>query len=259
MKITVKSLSYSTVSQYIQCPEKVFLEKIDCLPKIGNSVNLVYGVSLHTVCEAYSRGLMLNHRFSAEILKRVFVQKWNDFNEDQIIYGKNTKDELFALAYKMIDLLIEAEPPYQILSIERPVHIPIQDDFVIIGKADLVFRDKDGMLCVTDVKTSAKAYSDEDLLNTSYQAFTYSQIFNEPVKLKVFLFVKTKIPRFEVIDLDISKVDYAEWRNRFLQVKRAIEAGIRFKIRGWTCSTCPLAYHCLADTKQESSQLKLAA
>ncbi len=258
--IIVKSLSFSTVKQFCEfCPEAIFKEKIDRLPREGISANALLGSCFHTVSEAWFRGLMLNHVFTPEILMRVFTARWNKAPQDEIVYSKKDKDALFQQAEQLIALLIEAERPHQILAIEKPVYYRLSEDLIVLGKPDLVYRDKDGKLVILDVKTSGKSYSDDDLYDVACQTYTYSLAYSEPVKMQLMLFLKLKQTRLQVIDLPVGMIDFEEWRNRFLQVKRALESEIRYKVRGWHCKGCGYYRLCKQASKTEPVISRIAA
>ena len=154
------------------------------------------------------------------------------------------KEDIFKQAEELIGLLLEMDPPHEILSIERPVSYMIDEDFTVHGRPDVIFRDVEGRLTIADVKTSARSYSSDDIYNAVNQTFTYSLAFSEPVKLKLLLFIKTKTPRLEEIELNTADIDFEEWKNRFVQTKRALEHQICYKVRGWQCKTCSFSYAC---------------
>ncbi|MBF0433558.1 MAG: PD-(D/E)XK nuclease family protein [Fibrobacteria bacterium] len=244
--INVSSLSYSTVKQFTEgCTEQVFLDKVDRCPKIGTSAAALMGSAFHSVSESYYRALLLGHQLDAEVLFRVFEARWNLANQDEIIYGaKHTQESIFEQAKQLIELLLEAEQPKEILAIEKPVQFQLTDDLKIIGKADLIYRDKDGRLTISDVKTSASAYSDTDLYNVAEQTYTYSLFFSEPVKQKLQLFIKTKTPRYEEIELNSDDINFSDWKEKFIQTKHGLENGIRYKVHSWQCKTCGFSYIC---------------
>jgi CRISPR/Cas system-associated exonuclease Cas4 (RecB family) len=244
MGIVVKSLSYSTVNSYISCPEKCMLEKIDHVPKKGVSANLVNGTCLHAAAEAYYRGLYLNRPFDINILFRVFSIMWEQTPENQIIYSAKEKTEIFDQAHTLLELLIKHERPHQILAIERPLTYQLSNDLKIVGRPDLIFRDKDGWLTIVDLKSSSKSYGIDERYNATSQIFGYALALQEPVKLRVRLFLKLKEPRIEDVILNPDDIDYTEWKDRFIGVKRAIENNIRFKSRSWQCKSCSFAYLC---------------
>ncbi|MBF0431954.1 MAG: PD-(D/E)XK nuclease family protein [Fibrobacteria bacterium] len=245
-KITVNSLSYSTVKQFTEgCTHQAFLDKVDRCPKIGTSAAALMGSGFHSVSESYYRALLLGHKLDADVLFRVFEARWNLANQDEIIFGaKHTQESIFNQAKQLIELLLEAEKPKEILAIEKPVQYQLTDDLKVIGKADLIFRDSQGRLVVSDVKTSATAYSDSDLYNTTEQVYTYGLFFSEPVRLKVQLFIKTKTPRYEEIELNADDVNFSDWKDKFIQTKRGLEHNVRYKVNSWKCKTCGFSYIC---------------
>lgn len=244
MAIIVKSLSFSTVNSYINCPEQCMLDKIDHVQKKGVSANLVFGTSLHAAAEAYYRGLYLNRQFDINVLFKVFKLVWEQTPEDQLIYAAKEKVEMFEQGHRLLELLIEQEKPHQILAIERPLSYQLSNDLKVIGRPDLIYRDKDGWLTIVDLKSAARAYGLDERFHATSQIFGYALALPEPVKLRVKLFLKLKEPRIEDIILNPDDIDFNEWKGRFIGVKRAIENNIRYKNRSWMCKSCSYAYLC---------------
>jgi len=244
-KITVNSLSPSTVKQFTEgCPEQVFLDKIDKVPRKGISAAALMGSGFHSVAESYYRALMLGHKLDVATLYRVFEARWNLVNQSEIIFGKQDLEALLAKVKELIALLVEAEPPKEILAVELGLTYSLTNDLDVLGTPDLVYRDSGGVLTIADIKTSAKAYGPDEIYAATQQTYAYAMSYDEPVKLKLFLFIKTKVPRFEVIELDARLVDHEEWENRFLMTKKGLETGIRYRVRSWACKTCSFNYIC---------------
>jgi CRISPR/Cas system-associated exonuclease Cas4 (RecB family) len=256
MAIIIQSLSHSTVQGYIDCPEKVFLDKVDHTPKRGYSSNMALGSGFHSAAEVYYRAVMLKHRIDAEVLFRIFESRWSRFPADEIIYGEKDREEIFVKAKQLIDLLVNAPLPHQVLAVERSLSLSLTSNLKIIGRPDLIIRDSDGWLTICDIKTSAKAYSDEDLFRCANQMLGYGLALDEPVKFKVMLFLKKKVPELINVPIAPDLVGFEEWRNRALMVKLAIEKGIRYRNRSYRCDTCEYGYLCNGACEEE---MRLAA
>lgn len=244
MSIVVKSLSFSTVDTYISCPEKCMLDKIDHVPKKGVAANLLMGTCIHAAAEAWYRGLFLNHVFDFETIFKVFKIRWSQTPEEEIIYTGKERDEIFEKARFLLEMLINSEQPHQILAVERALSYQLTNNLVVVGKADLIYRDKDGWLTITDLKTSARAYGFDEIFRATCQVYTYALALPEPVKLRVKLFLKTKEARIDEIILNPEDVDFTDWKSRFIEVKRAIESNIRYKNRSFQCKTCSYSHAC---------------
>ncbi|MBF0430526.1 MAG: PD-(D/E)XK nuclease family protein [Fibrobacteria bacterium] len=259
-KIIVKSLSFSTVKQYTEmCPEAVFYDKVEHLPREdGVSANLLFGSAIHTVSEAWYRGLFLNHEFDFDVLFRVFTSCWNQTPEKDVQYGAKSKEAMFSMAEVMIKLLMQDERLYQLLGVETPIIYKLTDSLTIVGKADLVYRDKEGILNIVDIKTAAKKYGPSEIHAVTSQTSVYGWPYNEPVKLGVKLFVKTKAPSLINIELT-DPIDEDEVKNKFIQTQKGIQLGIRYKVRSWWCNGCQFAYHCNRNVNQQPNERRLAA
>jgi CRISPR/Cas system-associated exonuclease Cas4 (RecB family) len=257
MSLQVISLSYSTVKDFISCPEKVFLSKIDKKTPKGLSANALMGSCIHAAAEAWYRSLLLGHTITAAALYRVFKIRWEQAEQGEIIYTAKDRDEIFTKAFDLLDLLVQSEQPYQILSIERNVSFQVTDGpngLKIVGKPDLICRDRNGNLTIIDLKTSARSYNDDDVRAATLQCYTYLMAQKEPAKIVLKLFLKTKEPRIIDIALNPDDVSYSEWRDQFIQVKRALEEKIRYKVRSFKCSTCQFAVYCNAPEQAAEDQ-----
>jgi hypothetical protein len=175
------------------------------------------------------------------------------------MYAAKDRDEIFIKAYDLLDLLVESEQPHEILGVERNMSLQLTNELAIVGKPDLIYRDRDGNLTILDLKTSARSYSEDDLRAVTLQCFSYCVMMKEPAKLVLKLLLKTKEPRVVDIPLNPDGISHEEWRDQFVMVKRAIEAGIRYRVRSFKCATCQYSYACNACEQEDNTGYQKAA
>lgn len=262
MKITVNSLSHSTVNQYVQCPEQVWNDKILKQSKKGRSVNLVNGVALHAATETLFYSKFYKYDISPEILFKVFESTFNSLNGPDVIYGKQSVEEIFNNSKKLINFLYSTDLKENVIAVEKTMLIKSLSGLDIITKPDLVTQNPDtGDFTIWDVKSAAKNYTTDDLKRVCEQTMLYSLALAMPIKMKILLLLKKKQPEIQIIelnpyDLGISIDDILK---KFTMVKKALETGIHFKNRSWACKTCSFSYLCNSAECTATDEMKEAA
>ena len=260
MPIQVKSLSYSTVSQFINCPERVWLEKIEHVPKRGGvSVKMLFGISLHSAVASFYRGILNHVALNLDTLFRTFRIKFDSIscpdNPD------NPKAELLQQAHDLLSMFIELEPPNSIIAIERPYRFMLTAKLEAVCCPDIIVRDADNVLTIIDIKTSGKKYAEDQLRKVGEQVLLYGLRFAEPIKARTLLFIRKKKPVIEDIALE-PDIEPSEIISKFSMVQKALECGIHFRNKSWMCNGCPYHYVCfqpVAEVEQVEEERRQAA
>jgi CRISPR/Cas system-associated exonuclease Cas4 (RecB family) len=261
MAIIVKSLSSSTVSQYINCSERVYYEKIEHLPKKGgmNSKQL-FGIAIHSAVASYFRGLLNNVKFDLNHLVKFFRIRYESWPAKELVDNEHSVDDLCGEAKALLEMFLASKPPQTIIGIERPIKYALTSTLECVGQVDLIVRDADNVLNVIEVKTSSKTPAEDQIQKYTEQCLTYSMNFREPVKAQAWLFLRRKKnPEFQMLDLDIDSIDYDEVIQKFTGVAKAISTRIYFRNRSWMCGSCPYNYLCYSEPKAVAQEYKEAA
>ena len=242
--IAVRSLSWSTVTAFILCPDKVWLDKIMHRPKHGVASQLVMGTAVHAAAAAWFLSLKANRPIDINVCENIICNRV--YAETDIIYPAGEDQEsLIVTARGLIATLIDNGPPIgTIVGVEVPIRFKLTHDLWIVGQADLLTRNANGRLVVTDLKTSARLYADDDCRKVAEQTKLYSCGFDEPVDTQAMVLIKTKTPKMQTFDLRVFDVDLYELRDKILGVRDCLEAGIHWKQRSWACATCQFADEC---------------
>jgi predicted RecB family nuclease len=259
--VTVKSLSNSTVSQWIGCSERVYYEKVEHLPKKGgmNSKQL-FGQALHSAIAAYFRGLLNNVKFDLDRLVHVFRIRYETWPAQDVVDNDQSIDVLCNEAKTLLEMFLASKPPTNILAIEKPIKYSMTSTLECVGQPDLLVRDVDNVLNVIEIKTTSKTPAQDQIQNYAQQCLTYAMSFKEPVKAKVWLFLRRKKnPEFQVLDLDIDSIEYDEVIQKFTGVAKAISASIHFRNRSWQCANCPYNWMCYSEPKEVEQSYQEAA
>jgi CRISPR/Cas system-associated exonuclease Cas4 (RecB family) len=260
--ITVKSLSYSTVSQYVNCSQRVYYEKIEHLPKKnGMSSKALFGISLHAAVAAFFRGILNHVILDLEQLVRVFRIRNESWPPKDVVDREETIDGLCQEAKTLLEMFLASKPPTNIIGIEKPIQYALTSTLGCVGQVDLLIRDADGVLTVIDVKSTSKTPAEDQIDKYKEQCLTYAMAFHEPVKAKAWLFLRRKKnPEYTEINLDLDNIEYSDIIGKFTNVAKAIATGIHFRNRGWMCSSCPYSYMCKVEpAKVEQQEYREAA
>jgi hypothetical protein len=110
--IVVKSLSSSTVSQYVNCPQREYYEKVEHLPKKGgmNSKQL-FGVAIHSTVAAYFRGLLNNVKFDLDRLVHCFRIRYESWPANDLVDNEQLIIDLCTEARLLLDMFLSSKPP----------------------------------------------------------------------------------------------------------------------------------------------------
>ena len=258
MAIRVRSLSHSTVSQYINCPERVYYEKVEHLPKKqGMTSKQLFGIAIHSAVAAFFRGLLNHVNLDLEQLVHIFKIRYEAWTPSDLVDNEQPVDALCAEAKTLLEMFLASKLPMNPVGIERPIKYALTSTLDCVGQVDLLVRDPDNVLNVIEVKTSSKTPAEDQYAE---QCLTYANFFREPVIAKVFLFLRRKkTPTFQILDLDINKVEIDDVIQKFTNVAKAISTGIHYRNRSWQCGSCPYNYLCFREPAAVAQEYQEAA
>ena len=258
MAIQVKSLSYSTVSQYINCSERVWMEKIEHVPKRGGmSIKALFGVAIHSAVAAFYRGILNRTPLSLDTLIRTFRIRFESMSVQED--PENPVPVLLEQAKQLLEQFVLLEPPHTIISIERPYRFQLTPVLEVVCTPDLVIRDKDSVLTIIDWKSSGKKWAPDQIRKVTEQTAIYGMNFHEPIKSRTLLFLRKKKPEIMEIFLDPDSIEPSEIVQKFASVQKALETRIHYRNRGWWCAGCPYNYVCHESSSIEQEEERMAA
>ncbi len=259
--IKVKSLSYSTVNQYVNCSQRVYWEKIEHLPKRQRMTSKQkFGIAIHSAVAAFLRSMVNRVCLDLEQLVRVFKIRYESLAPNNVVDNEQKTTSLCCEARVLLKLFLAAKLPANIISIEHPFKYALTSTLDCVGQMDLLARDDSGVLNVIDFKSTSKMPAGDQIHKYEEQCLVYGMGLKEPVKPKIWLFLRRKKkPTFEVLDLDIDNIEYDEVIQKFTNVAKAISAGIHFRNRSWQCGSCPYNYLCYREPKEVERSYKEAA
>jgi putative RecB family exonuclease len=249
-------LSASSILSYCDCGLAYKFGRIDRLPMEFKPVAMEFGACIHRVLEQYYSAKMIGERLLLKDIHEIYDSTWKGIAEDNddikytddsdfkimLMYGK---DLLTAWYNKLPDdnftiLAIEEAFSFTLLGIPIP----------IIGAMDLIEEDDAGTIIITDFKTSARAYSKDEVNQnqqlTMYQIAAKSNGYaDREILLRFDTLVKTKTPKFEQYWTTRSEIDEKRLIKKAAQVWDGITKGVFVaNDTSWKCKGCSYKSAC---------------
>jgi len=243
-------LSASAIGTYVECSLAYKFGKIDKLPMEFKPDNMEFGTAIHRVLEQYYREKMIGTKILLKDIHAIFETTWKSIAEgrDDIQYSHGKDYKTFLMLGK--DLLTTwynklPDDNFNILGIEDAFSFQIDGiDIPIIGAMDLVEEDDSGTVIITDFKTSARAYSldevDQNQQLTVYQIAAKKNGFGDrEILLRFDTLIKTKTPKFEQYWTTRSDLD----ERRLIKKTQQVWDGIIKSVfipndTSWKCRGC---------------------
>ena len=114
--------------------------------------------------------------------------------------------------------------------------------------ADLITRQEDETLKVTEIKTSGRAYSESEVATSLQPTFYANSLYEtngEEPDVEFTVLVKTKVPKVQNIQAIRTRSDYQRLGDLIGVVEKAVEAEIFYPVESpLNCSGCPFYRPC---------------
>ncbi|GDY13335.1 hypothetical protein LBMAG53_22130 [Planctomycetota bacterium] len=237
----IDHLSHSQVQGFVMCPRKWHYEKVEQRPKERTPATLAFGCAVHDALAAVNEAAIACESIDASA---AFDRTWKATvaqSQAPIHYGKDEADLLLAKGKALVATYV---PPSGIIGVEQPFTVELDPALPpITGRIDLIRLNSVGDLILTDLKTSAsKLLSDTAAVEAQLSLYNlaYPSSGHEVIVLG-----KTKTPT--ITFQAIVPWPVAELRQHYRDVHLAMVSGIKYRVRGWQCPSCPYADHCQAD------------
>jgi len=249
-------LSASSIGDYIECGCLYKFGRIDRLPMEFKSDAMEFGSAIHRVLESYYQAKMTGDKLSIKDIHQCFETCWKEAAEGRsdIKYAKGKDFETILMLG--IDLLTAwfmklSDDNFNVLGIEHAFSFNIPGiEVPIIGAMDLIEEDEAETLIITDFKTSARAYSVDEVdknfqLLIYYMAARANGYADREIILKFDTLIKTKKPRFEQYFTVRSEIDEIRAIKKIQAVWNGIKSGVFVpNDTSWRCSGCAYKTAC---------------
>jgi CRISPR/Cas system-associated exonuclease Cas4 (RecB family) len=240
--LAIDHLSHSQVQTFTACPRKWHYEKVERVPPERVGAARLFGSAIHDTLAQVNEAALHGERIDAA---GVFITTWKQAVAQAAVpisFGKDGADDLLAKGRGLVTAYV---PPTGIIGVEQPFTVEIDPDLPPIeGRIDLIRRDADGDLTITDIKTaSSRRLADTHaveaqlgLYDLAYPAARHDAIVLGKLKTPTVTF-QPVVPWPE-----------ARLRRHYLEVHAAMVRGVRYAVLGWACEGCAFADRC----RQES-------
>ena len=245
-------LSASSINDYIDCGLLYRFSRIDKLPSEFRSDSMEFGKVIHRVLGDRYQQKKIGNLLSAKDLHELFEKYWKKAAEgsEDIKYseGKNFKTLLLEGKELLTTYLSKVpDDKFKVIGIEEPFRFYLLDcPIPIIGAIDLIEEDDSGTIIITDFKTSARAYSNDEV-DRNFQLTLYQMAANKngygdrEILLRFDCLVKTKTPKFEQYYTTRSDIDEQKATRKVIEVWNGINKGVFIpndSTSNWKCKGC---------------------
>ncbi len=254
--VTRPHWSYSSVSQYLKCPLQYYFERVVKLPRKGTTDAQVLGSAVHSALATHHRQLQAGEATTAGSIRQAYLDAWDSLIRDNqvVALGGKPLDNSRDLGLALVEVYLEQPPSGTIIAVESPMMAPIANsrgDYLqkpVMIVADLVSRQEDGTLQITEIKTSGRAYSESEVATslqpTFYANALYETTGEEPA-VEFTVLVKTKVPKVQKIQAIRTTSDFGRSGNIIEAVERSINAESFYPIESpLNCSGCSFYREC---------------
>lgn len=251
-------LSASSVGDYLDCGLLYKFGRIDKLIPPFTPDAMEFGSAIHMVMAEIHQQKMVGTEMTINQIQESFATHWTRLAKDnpRIQYGEGKSFESYLLEGKELLSIYyhkRSRDDFQVIGVEEPFSIMIPGCPVpIIGAIDLIEEDSEGTIIVTDFKTTARAYSidevDRNFQLTLYQIAVKQNGFSDrEILLKIDCLIKTKTPKFEPYYTTRSDNDERRAVKKMTEVWKGISKGVFIpndSTSNWKCKNCSFKKPC---------------
>ena len=250
-------VSHSQVATYLICPERYRLQYVRGLTPSHRAGEMVFGSVIHRTLAFFHQSVKdFREPPPLESLLGCFKEllELEQRGRIPILWADEDAPQNMEERGRELLRLYSEQPQPEVLGVEQrfevePHQLPkgFALDQPLVGVIDVVERDPDGALWITEVKTAGRKF-DATRLRYDLQLGIYAAVRNaiglHDAKMRFRVLVKTKQPRIETYDVARDTPQVAETGRVVTQVLRAIDKSIFYPNRGWACGTCPFRSAC---------------
>lgn len=257
---TIRTLSWSRLSTYNQCPRKFFYHYIEQRSHERTSAALVFGSGLHRSFEAINE-YRLNSDCEMPLQEALaaFDSAWAMESAGKTIaFGKGEDaDSLHQLAERMITAYLSrrSEQPQrnEVVAVEHEANFSlIPDAPSFIARLDLVELSPTGDLIITDYKTSRSPYSEQRIREAWPQLITYChaampllrELGAKRIVPQLIIITKAKSPKVQYIQPQASQEDVERLKEMASEIWKAIQSENWTPRPSWICKSCSFRDAC---------------
>jgi putative RecB family exonuclease len=264
--------SQSRIGQFQMCSLKYAFSYVYKLKPEFTPVALSFGSAVHRTLEAMAHARKDGEPMNLADSQELFAEIWlRQLQEDQDIrYPEGESAESLQETGLGIITVFHAntDPAEQVVAISQALAVPVITpdgrvlDDPLICELDLVVRDREGELVITDWKTSAQRWSkrkaDTEIQPTAF-CYAYYQQYGVIPKFRYDIAVKTKTPAFQQEHTTRSVEDFARLGWLVESVEKAVKAEAFVPQPGFVCASCQYQQACSVAHQRLGQSVRLAA
>ncbi|MBF0259579.1 MAG: PD-(D/E)XK nuclease family protein [Desulfamplus sp.] len=250
-------LSASSIKAYLDCGLYYKFSRIDKLARTHTSDNLIFGSTIHKVLADYNQEKLIGNHMGLDDLYELFKKYWTEAvkSTDNIKYSKGkTFESLLKQGKELLRTYMSQAPrdQYEIMAVEEPFEFKIDGvDLPVIGVMDIVERDENDTVIISDYKTVGTSTTINEVdnnfqLTVYYMAAKLNGYVDREIVLKLDCLVKTKTPRFEQVYTSRNSDDEQRAVKKIKEVCNGIqkEVFIPNADGSWKCGGCEYKVYC---------------
>ncbi|HOG81994.1 MAG TPA: PD-(D/E)XK nuclease family protein [Smithellaceae bacterium] len=258
-------LSASAIAEYMECSLSYRFSRIDQLKPEFKSDNMEFGSCIHQALADFHQERMMGTILTMEQLQERFIYHWTirAFDNTEIKYGpENSFDKFLEKGQALLETYHDhfSDENVTVIAIEEPFRFNIENLPVpVVGVMDLVEEDHQGNIIITDFKSVAKSYTENDVSRnpqlTLYHLFCRSNGYaGRNIILKLDCLIKTKTPQFKRYYTARDKQDEMKAVKKIQEVWKGISKGIFIpNDTSWKCNECFYKTACNAWYREEAA------
>jgi putative RecB family exonuclease len=243
-------LSASAIAEYIECSLSYRFSRIDKLKPEFKSDNMEFGSCIHQALADFHQERMIGTIMTLDQLQERFIYHWTirAFDNKDIKYKlENNYNSYLEMGKALMKTYHDnfSEDNTVVLAIEEPFRFTIDNlPIPIVGVMDLVEEDIQENIIITDFKTAAKSYTENDVSKnpqlTLYHAAAKSNGYGDRnIILKLDCLIKTKTPQFKRYYTARNRLDELKAARKIIEVWKGITKGVFFpNDQSWKCNEC---------------------
>jgi len=251
-------LSASSINDYIDCGLLYKFGRIDKIPAEFKADALEFGSAIHLALADFHMEKMRGSYLSVKQLHECFEAHWKKLTDgrDDIKYAEGNDPEILLLKGQELLTAYYNKAPWQTfecIGIEEPFSFYVSGcPLPIIGAIDLIEKDDSGTIIISDFKTSARSYSNDEVTR-NFQLVLYQMAMkekgysNSDILLRFDCLIKTKQPKFESYYTIRDEIDEIRARKKIVTVSKGIARGIFLpndSAYNFKCKGCSFKKNC---------------
>ncbi len=257
MSLPITHLSVSSLKEFLACPRKFRLRRIDKLVPEYRAAALAFGFAFHEGVAFTLHKHSIGEPASDEAVSTHFrdaLRKQLHAGEVPVLFeDAETEDTLADKGVQMLRSFWQAVPlPDRVIGIEQRFTLQIHDPETgeilppLVGSIDAAVE-VDGKPVVWELKTARQRWAEDKLVHdfqpTGYQR-AFRQRYGVNPELMLAVVTKARQPTVQLVTLRRGPEDERELLETASSICRAVEAGVDHRVRSWACKSCEYAGAC---------------